>query len=248
MLQKEDDVMAADSAFQDRISESMKRRHLIRKLNNLILCAIILILGIASMTYKVRYEGGFLTCFREMSLCATVLTSITSAFLIFHIFYEIKIGSETTFRPLYYWRLSSAVTEMIVMLLVLIGYLPFIADNPVIARFDMINMLVIIPLVTIATFLFHDSPIGSLSRNKLLYGLLIITVYAVFILTLILTNAVPEPMIPYSILKVRNQPFWYILITVVVVYGGGYLLSWLFYALNLKLSWLWYRGVTQISE
>ena len=67
-------------------------------------------------------------------------------------------------------------------------------------------------------------------------------------MTLILTDAVPENMIPYSVLKVRNQPSWIILLTFVVVYGGGYLLSWLFYRLNLRLSWLWYRGVTQISE
>ncbi len=240
--------MVADSAFLDRILERMRRRHLSRKLNNLILCLMVVVLGIASTTYKVRYEGGFLTCFREMTVCATVLTSLTCAFLIFHILHEIRIGSEITSPILYYWCLSSAVTEMMVMLLVPIGYLPFIADVPVIGRFDMVNMHVIIPLLTIAMFLFHDSPIGRLPMRNLLYGLLIITVYAVFILTLILTDAVPENMIPYSVLKVRNQPSWIILLTFVVVYGGGYLLSWLFYRLNLRLSWLWYHGITQISE
>ena len=226
----------------------MKRRHLFRKLNNLILCIVIVVLGIASTIYKVRYEGSFLTCFREMTVCATVLTSVTSALFIFQIIYEIIIGSEVTSPPLYYWRLSSAVTEMMVLLIVLIGYLPFFTDNPVIGRFDMINMHVIIPLLTIATFLFYDSPIGKLPMRKLLHGLLIITVYAVFILTLILTYVVPENKIPYSFLDVRNQPFWFILLAVIVVYGGGYLLSWLFYTLNLKLAWVWCRGITHPSQ
>ena len=240
--------MAADPASLDQISVRLKRRFLFRKLNNLMLCLVILVLGIASTAFKVRYEGGFLTCFREMTVCATVLTSVTSAALVFQIIYEIRIGSEVTSSILYYWRLSSAVTEMIVLLIVLIGYLPFFTDNPVIGRFDMMNMHVIIPVLTIATFLFYDSPIGELPRRKLLYGLLIITVYAVFILTLILTYIIPENKIPYSFLDVRNQPFWFILLAFVVVYGGGYLLFWLFYTLNLKLAWVWYRGIASISE
>lgn len=240
--------MAVDPASLDQISVRMRRRNLFRKLSNLMLCLVIVVFGIASTAYKVRYEGGFLTCFREMTVCATVLTSVTSAALVFQILYEIRIGSEVTSSILYYWRLSSAVTEMMVLLIVLIGYLPFFTDNPVISRFDMIHMHVIIPLLTIATFLFYDSPIGKLPKRKLLYGLLIITVYAVFILTLILTYIIPENKIPYSFLDVRNQPFWFILLAVIVVYGGGYLLSWLFYTLNLKLAWIWYRDIAHSPE
>ncbi len=240
--------MAVDPASLDQISVRMRRRNLFRKLSNLMLCLVIVVFGIASTAYKVRYEGGFLTCFREMTVCATVLTSVTSAALVFQILYEIRIGSEVTSSILYYWRLSSAVTEMMVLLIVLIGYLPFFTDNPVISRFDMIHMHVIIPLLTIAAFLFYDSPIGKLPKRKLLYGLLIITVYAVFILTLILTYIIPENKIPYSFLDVRNQPFWFILLAIIVVYGGGYLLSWLFYTLNLKLAWIWYRDIAHSPE
>ena len=46
----------------------------------------------------------------------------------------------------------------------------------------------------------------------------------------------------------RNQPFWFILLAVIVVYGGGYLLSWLFYTLNLKLAWIWYRDIAHSPE
>ena len=180
-----------------------------------------------------------------MTVCATVLTSLTSAALILLNLYEMKIGSEETFTSLYYWRLSSAVTEMIVLLIVLIGYLPFFSDHPVIGRYDMINMHVIIPLLTIGSFVFTDSPIGKLSPVRRLKGLYIIIVYTVAMLTLILTYVIPENKIPYSFLNIRHQPFWFVLLAFVVVYGFGYLLSWLFSWLNLKLSWIWYSNVAR---
>ena len=225
--------------------KEMLRRNRWRKSLNIVLCLIIVFLGVTATIYKVRYEGGFITCFREMTVCSTVLATLTSASLILLNLYELRIGSEISQRGLYYFRLSSAVTEFIVLMIVLIGYLPFFTDHPVIGRYDMLNMHVLIPLLTIGSFLFNDSAIGHLSAVKLLYGLRIITIYAVFILTLILTNVIPENKIPYSFLDVRNQPFWLPFLAFIVIYGIGYLLSWLFCKLNLKLSWLWYRGIVK---
>ena len=227
----------------DRIEQEMRRRNSMRKKLNLVLCLITVFLGTTATIYKVRYEGGFITCFREMTVCATVLTTITSALLVLQNLYEIRLGSETSNHALYFFRLSSAVTEFIVIVIVLIGYLPFFSDHPVIARYDMLNMHLLVPLLAIGTFIFNDSAIGKVSWLKLLYGLLIITIYAVFILTLILTYVIPENKIPYSFLDVRNQPFWFPLLAFVVIYGIGYLLSWMFYKLNLKLSWHCYYGV-----
>ena len=171
-------------------------------------------------------------------MCATVLTSLTSAAMVVMNLIELKAGSELTITSLYYWRLSSAVTEMMVLLIVLIGYLPFFSDHPVIGRYDMLNMHVLIPLLAIGSFVFNDSPIGKISMKHLLNGLYIIIIYTVFILTLIITYVIPENKIPYSFLDIRHQPVWFILLAFVVVYGGGYLLSWLFCWLNLKLSWV----------
>ena len=232
----------------DQIFTLMKKRNFRRKLINMIICSIIVFLGVTATIYKVRYEGGFITCFREMTVCATVLTSLTSAAMIILNIFEMKLGSEVTYKTLYFWRLSSAVTGFIVLMIVLLGYLPFFSDHPVIARYDMINMHVIIPLLTIGTFLFNDSPIGAVRPLERWNGLWIITVYTVFIMTLILTYIVPESKIPYSFLNVRHQPFWFVALAAIVIYGVGYLLSWLFYYLNLKLSWLWYRHITEKQQ
>ena len=180
-----------------------------------------------------------------MTVCATVLASLTSAMLIILNLFEMKLGSEVTYKILYYWRLSSAVTCFIVLVIVLLGYLPFFTDHPVLARYDMINMHVIIPLLTIGSFVFNDSAIGKVSPLMRVNGLLIIILYTVVMLSLILTNVIPENKIPYSFLNVWRQPFWFIALAFVVVYGGGYLLSWLFYALNRRLSWYWYYHIVK---
>ena len=210
---------------------------------NLVLCLITVFMGITGTIYKVRYEGGFLTCFREMTVCVTVLTTLTSAALAVLNLVEIRLGSEVNSPALYFFRLSLAVTEFLVPVTVLIGFLPIFTDHPVIGRYDMIGMHVLIPLLTVGTFVFNDSAVGKVSRGKLLYGLTLISVYIISVLALILTGVIPENKIPYSCLDVRNQPFWYPLFAFVFLYGIGYLMSWVFYRLNLKLSWRWYRGV-----
>ncbi|MBO7729584.1 MAG: hypothetical protein J6S31_01865 [Lachnospiraceae bacterium] len=233
----------AGNILFDQIEQQMKRRNRARKTLNIVICLIIALLGITATIYKVRYEGGFITCFREMTVCATVLTTLTSIAMIPLNLFELKIGSEISSRVLFFFRLSSAVTEFIVLMITLIGFLPFFSDHPVIARYDMLNMHVLIPLLMIGTFIFNDSAIGKIPKWKLIYGLIIITIYAVLILTLILTNVVPDSKIPYSFLDIRNQPFWLPLLAFVVIFGVGYLLSWAFYSLNRKLSWCWYKGI-----
>ena len=162
------------------IQASLGKRNAQKKAINILACLVIVFLGITATIYKVRYEGGFWTCFREMTVCATALTTITSAALI-------------------------------------------------------------IPLLTIGSFVFTDSPIGKLSP-KYLY---ILIIYTVSMLTLILAYVIPENKIPYSFLDIRHQPVWYILLAFIVVYGSGYLLSWMFSWLNLKLSWIWYSNVAR---
>lgn len=232
----------------DSILQKMNQRHRLRKTLNIVLCLVIVILGTTAVIYKVQYEGSFFTCFREMTFCSTVLTVLISAAFILLNLYEIRIGSEVTFDVLFYLRLSSAVTGFIVLMITLIGCLPFISDHPVLARYDMINMHVIVPVLKIVSFIFNDSPIGKVSPWKRFNGLIILTIYTVLMITLILTNVIPEDKIPYSFLDVRNQSIWFLLLTFCVAYGVGYFLSWLFIFLNRKLSWLWYKGVTLSQE
>ena len=94
------------------------------KIAGLIACALVFILGLTSFIYKARYEGGVLTCFREMTVDGTVFTSLTSFALVWLNLYELKEENPRTSNFLYFWRLSSAVTELMILFIVLLGYTP----------------------------------------------------------------------------------------------------------------------------
>jgi len=49
------------------IQVSMKKRNTQKKTINILVCLAIVFLGVTATIYKVRYEGGFWTCFREMT-------------------------------------------------------------------------------------------------------------------------------------------------------------------------------------
>ena len=231
----------------ESIRGKMKKCNRIRQLTNMSLCLVIVLLGITSIIYKVRYEGGFFTCFREMTVCATFLTTLSSAVFILLNLYQVHSGSEISSEGLFFFRLSNVVAAAVVPIVTLIGFLPFFSDHPVILRYDMFNMHLLIPLMTIAGFIFNDSAIGHVLPRKLFRGLIVLLVYAAVMFTLIMTNVIPENKIPYSFLNVRNQPVWFPVLAFFLILGIGYLLSWAFYRLNLKMSWLWYRRVAVTS-
>jgi len=49
------------------IQVSMKKRNTQKKTINILVCLAIVFLGVTATICKVRYEGGFWTCFREMT-------------------------------------------------------------------------------------------------------------------------------------------------------------------------------------
>lgn len=215
-----------------------------KKKSNIAICLLIIILGVSSVIYKVRFEGGFWTCFREMTVNGTVFSTITAFFLIVANLWELTHRKELIYRTMYYMRLSSAVTEAIIFIVVLIGYsfrkyLP--NDNPVFFRYDMIMMHVLVPALVIASFCVNDAPIHVDSPWKRLYGAFFVTVYGLTMIALILANIVPENKIPYSFLNVRNTKPVMLILSYVLIYLVCYGFSALFIRLNKKIYWLSYN-------
>ena len=232
----------------DEYDATIKVRLRSKKIFNILLCDAIFILGVLSTIYKARYEGGFFTCLREMTVDGTLFTSIVAFLYSAMNHVEMIQDRETNSPVLYYLRLSSSVTEFIILLVVLIGYLPFVPDHPVINRFDMINMHVIIPLLTIISFVFHDPPVGKLSPIQRWNGLIFITLYAVTVMACILTGVIPKNKIPYSFMNFYDNSLLYTLFAVAFIYLIGYLLSWMFSELNRSASWLWLKDVVKKGE
>lgn len=227
----------------------------IKKISNIVICAAIAVMGITATIYKVNYEGGFWTCFREMTVNGTVANSIIALCMIVVNAAELKKNQEFIYAPMYYFRLSATVTESIILLVVLIGYLPFVPDKPLIMRYDMINMHVLIPLLTLVSFCVNDTPPeGRGGKLQPFYGTILLTVYILVLVTLILIGVVPENKIPYSILNVRKNPVWYSALVLFAIYTVTYWISRLYLFLNRRIYWLhfnvkWLRRLAgELSE
>lgn len=210
----------------------------------MLICMAIFVLGFLATLYKVKYEGGFFTCLREMTVDGTLFTSaIALVYLIVNAIEMIK-GREYQCTFLYFLRLSSSVTEFMILLIVLIGFLPIVTeDHPLINRFDMMNMHVIIPVLTIISFVFHDSPIGKLKPIQRCNGLIFITIYALTMLLCIFTGLVPENKIPYSFFNIYKSSVWYITFAFFFVFTIGYFISWLLSAMNIKADLKWFAAI-----
>lgn len=224
----------------ESFEQSFIRRFREKKLLNIVVCLLIFVLGVTAFIYKANYEGGILTCFREMTVCGTMFSANVALFYALLSLYELRHDTEIEALPLYFLRLSSATAEFIILIIVIVGYLPFVPAKPVIARYDMMNMHVIVPILTLFSFVFNDPPRGRLTPVQRLGGLCFLLLYTIQVFICILLYIIPEDKIPYFFLNFRHQPVWFTVLAFIVIYGLGYVLSWLFSELNRKGAWAWY--------
>jgi hypothetical protein len=154
---------------------------------------------------------------------------------------ELSRNTELTRRAVYFTRLSSAVAESVIIIVVLISQLPVFPMHMHIARPDMFFMHIAIPILVIASFTMNDSPLGRLSRTETFYGTSFVTFYAVNVLALIVTGVIKREYIPYGFLDVKAMSIPAIIGTIAVFYLMGYALSAGLSKLNRKLYWGWFR-------
>ena len=149
----------------------------------------------------------------------------------------------------YYIRLSCAVAETVIFIVVLFSQLPVFPEHlPVVDRYDSFIMHVVIPVLMMTSFLANDSPIGRLKPRQIWNGTWFITVYAVVIFTLIGTGRLPHELIPYFFLDVGNNP-WYITAAAFgFIYGTAWVMAWKLSEGNRRLSWLWFRNLNNKPE
>ena len=229
----------------ERVEARFKQRYRLKKLVNLFISVVIALSGVLSVAYIWYYDGdGWLT-FRWMTVDGTIFTTAIAFFFIAVNLYELARDTELTSDLVYYMRLSSSVAEGMILTVVLLSQLPFSPQHMHIARFDMFQMHVLIPALSILSFLFNDFPIGRLTTWRRFHGTWFVTLYAAVIITLILTGVIPDREIPYFFLDVAHMPALAFIGCFVFIYALGYLLSLCLSGGNRKLSWLWFRNVAE---
>lgn len=213
-----------------------------KKQLNILISITISVLGFCSFFISVVRDMNwdFLSDFRFMTINGTVFTSIISLITAVISLAEIIKGEDIKLEKLFFLRLTSVVTESIIAIVILMSLFPFIPDKPNILKYDSFNMHVIIPILTIVSFLIAEPPSEKIKPIMRFNGSALITIYSVIIVSLILWGVIPQKDIPYSFLEVNTRPLWYILLAGVIIYAGAYFLSWGYIELNKKISKSWY--------
>ena len=213
-----------------------------KKQLNILISLTISVLGFCSFFISVIRDMNwdFLSDFRFMTINGTVFTSIISLITAVISLAEIIKGEDIKLEKFYFLRFTSVVTESIIAIVILMSLFPFIPDKPNILKYDSFNMHVIIPILTIVSFLIAEPPSEKIKPIMRFNGSALITIYSVIIVSLILWGVIPQKDIPYSFLEVNTRPLWYILLAGVIIYAGAYFLSWGYIELNKKISKSWY--------
>ena len=219
----------------------MNSRHRLNIILNLVISSLILILGISSIIVSayVKAPENFLFEFRYMTVNGTVFTSIIAFMILIVSIIEAKSGKYSIADRLYYFRLSSAITESIIAVVIAMSFFPAVPDSPNILSYESFNMHVIIPILSIVSFLLNRSPRETMHPLLRLNCAWLITIYASIVITLILTGTMPQDKIPYSFLDFRTRSIWYIVYFGFFIYSFTYVLSYIFTNLNKRMSSFW---------
>lgn len=210
-----------------------------KKKLNLALNLLISALGISSLFIKFFLVDGLLA-FRAFTVDGNLFTTIVSVIAVVVNVRELVSKTENGSRTMFFLELASAVTEAVIFIVVMIGYLPIFADDPKITPYHMFCLHVAIPVLAVARFIFFEKPLGILKPFKLLIGAIPIGVYGVGVVIAIKLGILPISLVPYSFLDFDSNFLWYVFFAVFTIPSFGFLWSWMFYRLNIRASFLWY--------
>ncbi|GEM_PF-1025055 len=221
---------------------TLKRESLLltKKKLNLALNLLISALGLSSLFIKFFLIDGVIA-FRAFTVDGNLFTTIVSVIAVVVNIKELINKEEHNSRTIFFLQLVSAVTEAVIFIVVMIGYLPFVSDKPAITPYHMFCLHVAIPILAVLRFIFFEKPVGILKPTSLLTGAIPIGVYAVGVVTAIKLGILPTSFVPYSFLDFEHNFIWYFLFALFAIPAFGYLWSVLFYRLNLRASVLWYN-------
>ncbi len=229
----------------DILEKNFESRYRKKKVVNLIVGAVIIAMCVFALLRMASIDREGLLMLRWMTVDGTLYTLILTIFFFIVNIVELKRHTELTRRAVYFARLSSAVAESVILIVVLISQLPIFPMHLHLTRPDMFCMHVAVPLLVIASFTMNDSPLGKLSKKETFYGTSFVTFYAVIILSLIGSGVIKREYIPYGFLDIKAMSIPAVIGTVAVFYVMGYALSSGLSKMNRKLYWRWFRQRTK---
>jgi len=208
-----------------------------KKIINIIISAATMLMGVFAVVYIFRHDAEGVYSFRWLTVDGTIFTTVLTAIAVIVNIIEFKQYTELTKTFVYLIRLSSAVTEGIIFLVVMISQLPFFEDHMHILRPDMLFMHIIIPVLTIVSFIYNDSPIGKFHFRMVFAGNAFALLYAVIVVSLIATGLISREMVPYFFLDIRQTSIIFVLGSALIIFCIGTVLCYVLVELNRRVYW-----------
>lgn len=229
--------------------EKLLSHYFWKKLMNMLLCTAVLVLGISAfLVSAMRNQNNWLTDFRFMTVNGTLYTVLIAGLTAAVSAKEFISHKEIYNSFLYCLRLSSAVTECVITLVIALSFLPFVPDNPEIFRYDSFCMHIAIPLISVVSFLLFETPENKMKPLHHISSIGLIALYAAVMIPLIAAGVIPRRYIPYSFLDIGFQPLWYVLLAGVIVFLSAFLIARLLFWLNQRYEDKWVARVIRYER
>ena len=159
---------------------------------SLLLNAAVSVLGALSLTAAVvRESERWLRVFRYMTVIGTLYTTLLSCAVFVLGLRALRTGREAGGAPLYFLRLSAAVTESVIAIVIALSFLPSIPDDPDIFRFDSFIMHVLLPPLSVTAFVLGAPPQAKQRPLTHFNGSWLLTVYSAAVTAMIITGVMP---------------------------------------------------------
>jgi len=208
-----------------------------KKIVNIIISAATVLMGVFAVLFIFKHDADGVFTFRWLTVDGTIFTTVLTAIAVAVNIVEFKQYTELTKTFVYLIRLSCAVTEGIIFLVVIISQLPFFEDHMHILRPDMLFMHVIIPILTIVSFIYNDSPIGKFHFKMVFAGNAYALLYAITVVSLIATGLISGDMVPYFFLDIRQTSIAFVLASSFFIFCIGTVLCYVLVELNRRIYW-----------
>ena len=216
----------------------MTEKALRREKLSVMTAALILFFGVSSIVYSAlsKTQESFLFEFRYMTFNGTLFTTLVALIIVISGLRGIITGKPSGQRRLCFFRLCSAVTECVIAAVIMMSFLPFVPDDPELMRYDSFCMHIIIPALSVASFLLDPSPVEFRHPVMRLNCAWLITLYAAVVVTLILTGLLPQEKIPYSFMDFSARPPVYFICFGCFIYSFTYILTVLLSEWNRRIA------------
>ena len=203
----------------------------IKILISFIINIIIIFLGYTSLTielnnslerntYYINFWGFFRFFTNDGNIYSIFVSCVIFSFQFSILFFKLNSNILKN-NILYLLCLGSAVSEIIILLVVLILLLPQFGLF-IITSYTMFNLHIFIPILVTIRFILFENKKNNIDKTKTLYGSLPIMIYGLITLFFVLFKVYTKEnnKIPYPFFELYDNPLWFSILSI-----GGIVIS-----------------------